>query len=347
MKKACWLLVLLFGLSASAENVTSQRLVDVGGGKAVVFEETVSPDGRYAIGWTILVRNNAKPVDWSQWKPADSEKFAWSYDDPMSDEEQNYSLVRCIVDLNAKSLVVLPADRERSDFPEKAADIVWSESEHGRLYALVQFGNGAWTRNSTWTMDFWLITIDSTGIHQANLVDTFYKAMQPVLHEKRPLYFFAYETAYLLQGGKASIKKASFTDSSATIAFKADDPELIFDSSAVEGSLTFLLSDGVVTKVSSDTARDDPVKDMPELADATRQMNEVRNEIHQKLGYGEWADVENKQTVWEDDEFLTGGDAALRKALVDHNARDARAARDRFFLESTQKRLAELQSRLK
>jgi hypothetical protein len=346
MKSACWLLVLLFVLSACGQDVGSQRLVDVGGGKAVIFEDIVSPDGRYAIGWTIQVLNKAKPVDWSQWKPATTEKFAWTYDDRLSDDEQNYDLVRCIVDLDAKSLTVLPADRQRYDFPEKPAEVVWSEPNHGRRYALVQFGTGAETKGIAWTMDLWLISIDSTGIHQVNLVDTFSKALQPLLHEKRPLYSFAYQTAYLLQGGKASIRKASFTDSSATIAFDADDTYLHFDSSAVRGSLTFRLSDGAVTDVSSDTARDDPMRDVPEVAAATRQMNDLRDEVHHKLSYGEWAEIENAQTIWEDDVLLTGADAAMRKALADHNGHDARASRNKFILEATQKRVAELQSRL-
>ena len=139
---------------------------------------------------------------------------------------------------------------------------------------------------------------------------------------------------------------ASFTDSSATIAFKADDPDLHFDSSAVEGSVTFRLSDGGVISVSSDTARDDPIKDVPELAAATQRMNDLRNEVHQKLGYGEWMEVEGAQTIWVDDVLLTGADSAMRKALANHNGQDARAARDKFILEATRKRLAEIQDRL-
>jgi hypothetical protein len=338
MKRTCPVLVLLCVLSAHADNVSPQKLVDAGGDKAVFFEETTSPDGRYAIGWTIQPRNHAKPVDWSRWQPVNPEKFAWSYVSPLSDEEQNYELARCLIDLKSGSLTTLSPDLRRSDFPERAAGIVWSEPDHGRRCALIEFGNGAWTTNIAWSMELWLITIDATGIHQVNLVDSFYKALQPVLHEKRPLYAFAYEPAYLLQGGKIT-----FTDSSARIAFKADDTELHFDSSAVEGTLTFRFSDGGVTNVSSDTVRDDPMQDVPELAEANRQLKEVCDELHRK---GDWAEVSNTQTVWEDDVLLTGADAALRKALVDHSAHDALAARDKFFLETTQKRMTELEAKL-
>jgi len=347
MKATAFILVFFVVLPAWGDNVVPQRLVDTGRDKAVVFEETVSPDGRYAIGWTIHpLHKDTKPVDWSQWNSANPEKFVMSYINPLSDDEvHGYAVVRYLIDLKGGRLLVLLSDPEKFDFPQGGADSVWSKLDRGRRYALVQSGD-------SWTTGLWLITIDSTGVHQANLVGSFDKAVLPVLREKRPLYFLGYETTYLLQGGNASIKKASFTDSSATIAFKADTYKQnalppYDDSSAVEGYLTFQLSDGTVTKVWSDTVRDDPMQDVPELAQATRQLDEVYNELHHKLSWMQWADVENAQTVWYDDELLTGGAAALRKALVDHNsAHDAHAVRDKFFLESTQKRLAVLKAQL-
>ena len=52
----CAALIAVLGIEAvSAESETPEaKVIDCGSEKAVVFEGTQSPDGAYAIGWTLV-----------------------------------------------------------------------------------------------------------------------------------------------------------------------------------------------------------------------------------------------------------------------------------------------------
>jgi len=344
MKATVITLVLLFVLPLWGDNVTSRRLVDVDTGKAVVFEETVSPDGNYAIGWTIRpLQKDAKPVDWSLWNPDDTDKLLNAYvpnlGDPPTDKD-DYKFVNGVIDLKGKKFLELPTDVP--DYPHKNRGYVvvaWGPEKQNPRYGLIE------SDARFETADFWLVTIDSSGMHEVDLADAFNKVIDPIVREKRPLTASQYENFLSLTGGQAENVDVAFKGDSATINFESDIPKSEDDTSMVEGKLTFRLSDGKVLHVSSNSEKDDPMESVPALAKADHELNQVYSKLYQTLGPAQKADLKKEQLAWIEQRD-NDAEGAWHKSLDDPSAHDPHDARNKSLLESTQKRLAELKSRL-
>jgi uncharacterized protein YecT (DUF1311 family) len=345
MKTTVFALALLIALPLSGDNVTSRRLVDLDTGKAVVFEETVSPDGNYAIGWTIQPRHKeAKLVDWSLWNPDDTDKLVGTYlpnySDPPTDKD-DYELVNGVIDLKGKKFLELPTDNP--DYPHKNRGFVvaaWGPVDQKTRYAVVESDARFSTEN------LWVVTIDSSGMHQVDWADAFDKAVAPVVRDKRPLNFAQYGNFFsLLDDGQPQKVDVEFKGGLATISFQSDIPKSDDDTSMVEGKLTFRLSDGKVLQVVSKTEKDDPMASTPGLAKADRELNQVYSQLSQKLDPAQKADLKKEQLAWIDQRDDDAAEA-LRKSSDDPSAHDPHDARNKSLLESTQKRLAELRARL-
>jgi len=333
MKSAVFLFFLLVALSAWADNVTSKRVVDAGSSKAVVFEETVSPDGHYAVGWTILPRNKSKPVDWSLWDPEEPSKLIDSYVDPDAYQDKgDYELINCLIDLKGKKLLELPTDDP--DYPRKNRGYIvtyWKPTGQGTRYALVESDARYSTEN------LWLIRIDSAGMHQTDLAKEMQKAVDPVVEEKRPIANHGYETTFSLSPDDAThTVPVVFNDSTVTIPFSSDIPKFGDENSEVDGTVIIKLPEGTVQKASSPTPRDDPFKDMPELAKADHELNLIYSQLSQKLSPKQRAELKQDQLVW-----IAQRDTDANTALS--NSRDDR---NKSLLKSTQDRLKDLQDRL-
>lgn len=249
MKKACSLFLLLFALIARADNNSCKRIIDVGTTKAVPFEETVSPDGAYAIGWTILPKNSSvKPIDWSKWTGETIEDFFVSPDSPDDDSfDQKYDVTNCLIDLKRKTYLILPSDQP--DYPCKNRGFLvaaWSPVENGTRYALVQNDARFSTEN------LWLITIDSSGMHTVDIVHKLDQAVEPIVAEKRPVVSSQYETFYSLSGSDMKVLSTLFKGDTAEVPFDSDIPKSETDSSEVDGMVTINLPKATVIKASSD-----------------------------------------------------------------------------------------------
>ncbi len=336
MRATGFILAALLALPAWGDNVTSTHVVDCGQNKAVPFDETLSSDRRYAIGWTVLVQNKkAKPVDWSQWDATDTSKFIDTYlsdsDEPR--DKDDYAFVNCVIDLDGKTLLLLSSDN--ADFPQKNRGYLvaaWSLPEKGRQYAMVENDARFYTSN------LWLITIDSTGMHQTDLVKSFDRATDKILRQYRPLNFGEYGTSY-------DAKTTSFNGSSATITFESDIPKSEDENSMVEGVLSIHLPDGAVTQVSSHSKPDDPMKEFPELAKADGELNQIYGQLSQKLDPAQRGDLKKEQLDWIKQRDNDAAEA-LRQSSEDPSAHDLHDARNKSLFQSTQKRLAELKGRL-
>ena len=347
MKKACCLLVLLLSLSARADNVTSTRVVDVGTTKAVVFEETISPDKAFAMGWTILPKSaKQKPVDWSKWNPDDADavdKFITQYvKDPYNaaTTQDDYELINGLIDFKGKSYVELPTDEP--DAPHKNRGYVavsWSPPGHGVRYALIKSDE----RFSTYNL--WLVTIDAAGMRQADIAGDLDKAVAPVLAAKRPLRIGAYETIYRMGDDNPPGPVVTFHGDTADIPFDSDIVKSDLDTTLVSGLVTVRLSDGKVLKASNDTPVDDPYLSNPALAKADHALNATYVKMMKSLRADDRAALKKEQLAWIVQRD-SDGNTALQQG-IDDNAPDPRTVRDKSLIDSTQKRLAELQGRLK
>jgi len=335
MNRIVLLLALIFVLPVWAADVATDQLVDVGSGKAVTFQETISPDVRYVIGWTLRPhKKNVKPIEWSLWTPDNPRKFLETYASYLPGDisaDDDYELIDCIIDLKTKKLLQLPT--KEVDYPGKhRGDIfsAWSPAGQGVRYALVQNDFQYSTEN------LWLITLDSGGMHQIDIGGNLQKAVDPIVAEKRPLVNHAYETVFPLSAQDSTDIPVAFHDSTVTIPFWSDVPKTEEDDTQVEGAVTVKLPEGTVLKASSSTPRDDPFKDVPELAKADHELNQVYRQLGQKLSSKQQGDLKHEQQLWI---IQRDNDAA-------YASETSRAARNKSFLESTRQRITDLQDRL-
>jgi len=340
-----WLIFVLVGvLPVWGSNVTSSHVVDCGGTRAVPFDETVSKDGRFAFGWTIKARHaGVKPVDWSQWSAEDPEKFLEAYvfdaESVAPGAAEDYGVVDCLIDLQARTLVELPS--EQPNYPGKNRGysvVAWSEPSEGHRYALIEndarFG----------TANLWLIRIDGDGVEAMDLAPQLNKAVDPVLREKRPLLVSAYATFFLLASSEKPEENAAFNGETATVPFTSDIPKSLDESSAVEGTLTLQLPEGSVMKTVCTTERDDPLEDVPELAKADGELNRVYGALQQKLGADERARLKTEQLGWI--ELRDSGAFDAYQAAQANNDGNPKEARNQALLKATKERTAELEKRV-
>jgi hypothetical protein len=172
------------------------------------------------------------------------------------------------------------------------------------------------------------------------------KATASIVEEKRPLAHQAYQTIYsVASGGVASIPPVAFHDSTVVIPFESDIPKSDEDFTEVDGLITIKLTDGSIIKALSDTPRDDPFQDIPAMAKADHELNQIYSQISQKLSPTERADLKKDQLAWIDQRD-TDAAKAMDESAGDPSAHDIRDARNKSLLESTQKRVKELQVRL-
>jgi uncharacterized protein YecT (DUF1311 family) len=350
MKPLVLILLVFLALPLWADNATSSQLVDIGGGnKAVLIDDTTSPDGRYAIGWTVRPHaKNTKPVDWSSWKPGDSDAIDnfiqtnTPYLPGEIDDDSPYELIDGIIDLQKKSFLELPAaDPYYTNKNRGYLAVAWSPEGKGPRCALIEIDFRFETDN------FWLVTFDASGMHQVDLVQALKKAVDPVLAEKRPLLQNSLQTAYSVsKNAESGTLPLAFNGSTVTFPFSSDVPHSPDDDSEVLGRVTLKLPEGTVLNVSSDTKCDDPFQDDPKLAKADHELNEIYTQLGHKLSAAQKAALKKEQLDWIDQRDLDGAKALLA-ASEDVSAPDLHAARNKSLLESTQKRIAELQARLK
>lgn len=301
-------------------NTDEPRVIDCGKEHAVTFENTTSPDGAYAIGWTLRPKRKDVPeVKWSEDGPENVEEMptGWNEDD----EKLPYKLIDCLIDIRRKKLVELPSDCPY--VPHKNhwnLEVKWSQETNGRRYGLL--ANQA--RFST--SDLWLIAMNRDGrVEQTNLERKLDEEAEKIITiEKRPPD--RYEVW-------SDVRSAEFRENEVEIPFDAEVPKSQVDE-GISGSLTVRLRDAVVTKITNTSKRNDPFNDDPQLATADRQLNDAYNALLKRLSPDQREALRKEQREWI--------------AERDDTARDAvdNAARNKSLLESTQSRNAELKKRL-
>jgi uncharacterized protein YecT (DUF1311 family) len=304
--------------------------IDFGKLKIVLFPDTASESGRYAVGWTIRPRGKeTKPVDWSlltstEAAEAFQNRYPWDED---SAKKPLYELDDFLVDLKNHSALEFSGSWEPSRHPQ----VKWSSEINGRLYALLNKDHHFGTR------DLWLIVIDHAGMHTINIlyrtdnaIDQFLQKLRPADFEK----FFA--TYYSLQ---------TFDEKHVSISFEADDLKDTAGDSEIDGTVTISLPDGQIQKVWSDAKVDDPFKNDPDLSRADQDLNQIYSTLRSKLNSADREELKKEQGKWigqrnENAKYDTD------QALEQNESNDYISLRNKSLLQSTKERISQLRRRL-
>jgi len=191
-----------------AEPRESFPLIDTDIGKAILFKGMTSPDGRYAVGWTVSPAvKGMKPVEWSRWDENNPDKLLRNYD------WQNYSrgdglarpyeAVDFVIDLQSGKTVELSS--RTPYWPGKRNEwtmtTVWIDRLDGNRCALIQNGDEGYRIGN-----FWLVTMDEKGMREVDMAPAMRKAVDDLLRERRPVVPDPsdYRVAYHLSAGKES-----------------------------------------------------------------------------------------------------------------------------------------------
>jgi uncharacterized protein YecT (DUF1311 family) len=298
-----------------AVNPQSGHLIECGADKVVLFSLPTSPDGRYAVGWTLRAKSkDAKAVDWSKWKPGMfANAFLEEYEfvdpeiaggglAPLMDAAKSappasasasasapagrrapYELLDGVVDLKKKTFLPL-----HSAWP------YWPDQNHGQL-------NVAWSGRHAviindarfFTMNVWLITMDGTGMRQLDLCDRLNKEVNSILKAKRPLIFPSYGLTYQTISDLGDVK---FSKSTVEVPFSADIPK--HDYKPVYGAVSVDLGSGKVVKSRCPMKRDDPFLDNPALAKADNALKATYQRLLRKLDKTGRAALAQEQRAW-------------------------------------------------
>ena len=229
----------------AASRPRSSKIVHFGTETAVLFDGLKSPDGRYAVGWTIQPRSkDAQPVDWTGLKLNSVYKFLDRYETQEPGRPDTaYELNNCLVDLHEKKMLVLPA--EWANWPGNGShgsiDAAWSSASGQPRYALIQ-NEGRFS-----TYNLWLVVIDEDGMHQLDLAPRLKEPVVQFLKKRKPSDYDSYQVSYPLHS--TNTRKISFQGSTAEIPFLAEVPKSM-EAPLITGTVTVTLPDGDVGQVS-------------------------------------------------------------------------------------------------
>jgi uncharacterized protein YecT (DUF1311 family) len=344
----------LSGAPPKIDGMSRNGLIQCGGQTVYVgFDEsdgngcggTVSPDGRYAFGWTLNPRAGAKPVDWSKWTLRND-----GFDDlfPFNcvpNGNPPYRSVDCIVDLKTRRLFY-PLVNQPYAPEETHGDVrcAWSDPRQGTQYALIAL-DLAW-----YTGQLLLIRLDADGLHTTDLTKQLNKALIPLIKDKRPLEnprdFNTIFNVWPDDGphAKHPAPPATFTAAEVEIPFLADIMHSGWAEALrleVDGVITARLPEGQIVGVSSATPQVDPFRDDPKLAQADRRMNQLYGELLRLLSPVGRDVLRKDQLMWIQERDGAAHDAVnAPTATSDTHLREVRNA---SYLHSTQDRAEQLQ----
>lgn len=336
-------LVILFPalvtLAASAAEVplVEADFIDVHGEHIKLVENTMSPDGRYAAGWTVVPKKGKPAVDWKQWH-AENNSF---YDDYL--DNQDYTVTDVIVDL-AKKSVAARLQFKSPYFDSKghgALEIVYGPVKDGHRYALA-------LSDSKWSaLDVNLIDIGPEGSTQADihklLDETALGYARKQGKKKTGDYACDYQLFSLPELG---LRTGFFDYDKIRVPVVAAVPK---EGGGLSGTIQLKLSTangkpkaepGEVRETPGDV---DPATDDPRIVAADGELNSVYKEVQAKLDKAGKAKLVAEQRLW-----LKNRDTLVANVTLEHTDKsfvnNPRIAQDQKLLELTRKRIEELKA---
>ena len=216
----------------------------------MLFAGTTSPDGLYAVGWTLRPRHDGVPaVDWLTWDEENPSallaRYPWDRED---NGDPPYELVDCVVDLRSKRLLILPS--EAPNYPQKNRghlDVVWGPPARGERtrFALVQNDARFYTEN------LWLVSLNESlsGMNQHDLTKILKEAVTGRLRRRPGARADDYGMFFPVhRNGYAVDQDVAFKATSVVVPFEAGIPKE--DAGEVTGVVTVNLARAEVVGLS-------------------------------------------------------------------------------------------------
>jgi hypothetical protein len=240
------LFVALVCTTPTARAEDEGRLVSCAGSTISVFPNTTSPDGRWAIGWTIRsVHAGKAPKPWLVFD-RDEPTISAAVDRLQKEDgsERSDDLVTELgwVDLKAKHFSPLPVSEPiYPGHPRSSLDMTWRRD--GRYVVVIDNHEG----NSIYeTNDAWLFAVTHSGPQQpVDLKPAAVSAMRDFIRKRDPK-----DAARYL--GELTGKNARWRNDAVELSFSTMIPSAMQNIDA--GILTFAIPDGSVRGIVADPA---------------------------------------------------------------------------------------------
>ena len=251
-----FLAAVALGARAEPPDPPPDRLVQCGYEPVATFGDTLSKDGRLAVGWTIRSKGRKPPAPWvsyDQDKPAAVANMRLLQNEDGTPREGDCYAVDGLVDLKTKKFFPLPSDdvayqgRARGGF-----EAAWSGDKQGTRYGVLL--NNHTGSHAVFTADLWLVEMRADGPHLTNLKPAAEGAVRGFLHKRDPKDAARYQWQCNVDeiNERGEGKYHVFKGETLTLPFEADiiDEE----SNADAGFLSFDLPAGTVKGVAPDEA---------------------------------------------------------------------------------------------
>jgi uncharacterized protein YecT (DUF1311 family) len=345
--------VFLFSsLVAGMASEGDYKLLDSPTEKAVLVPGTQTPDGHYALAWTVLPKGNAEPVDWSM---LNTGKFEKRYLDEDYLVDAQYEPANLVVDLRAKKVIGKIAQGDdvcyRPDKNHAFLVVAWGPEQDGRRFALVEV-------TAKWEPAFFeVFDVGPDGIRKAEPDPLFGKAVVSAIRRcyanaqiKSSDIAFSYDVEELPEIGS----NIGFLDATTVrLRFSTMD-ETKRGTPDVGGYVTFKLSRAgkgitiAVTKITAELSAgpdsDDNFTGDARNAKIERELNQVYTALMHKLDPAAQQQLREEQRGW-----LKERDAFVEKFGqtfdISTEMENRRIVLDRSLRAFTEKRVAALRQR--
>lgn len=312
-------------------------LIDLGGERAVLVDGTLSPDGRYAAGWTVRPKKGQPAVRWEERDKEDG-SFREHYI-----ESDGYILANIIVDLARRRIAATLAFTEPY-FGGKnhgALEAVFGPERDGHRFAIV-LSDGKWD-----PFDVALLDLSADAAAQSDLLKTLDAAIHKHLAKAR-VDPGSYSTTYLINNLPELGLLTGFADADTVrVPFSAEVPKSERDR-AFEGAVQLRLTRGKdgphAEAIAVHEGKPDPTQDDPRIAAADKELNAAYAARRASLAAPAKAKLLEEQRAWIIDRDQQCA-AVREEASAKSHLANPRAASDRLLLKLTQERAAILRAR--
>lgn len=337
-------LLVLLALAAGAHfAVAAEAPVDavpinVKGERITLVEGTLSADGRYAAGWTVIPKKGQRPVDWSKRDKEDS-RF---YEDYI--ENKGYSVVDMIVDLPRRAIGATLAFTDPYFGGKNHGDLhaVFGPERDGHRYALA-LSAGKWEPR-----DVVLLDLAADGATQSDVRKVLDEAVAKYIRTQRNPK--GYTTDYMIYRLPEIGLVTGFSDATTVrVPFVSTIPKDEV-SPSFNGTVQLRLSmekgrpHAEAGEVRATGDEPDPVTDDPRVVAADKELNAAYTALRARLDAAGKTRLQTEQRAWikeRNDRIIEATNEGSDKPL----ANNPRFAADRLLLRLTTERTAALRAR--
>jgi uncharacterized protein YecT (DUF1311 family) len=327
-------------------HTVSVSLVDTDLGKAMLFPDLSSKDGRYAVGWTIQAATKEKPpVDWSHWDSADPDKLLRLYDWQRYGYEDKvklpYDAFNFVWDTRTGKTAGLPTELPNWPGKRDGWEMIakWYSGTDGRRYGLIENGQQGVFGSAN---NFWLVNLSEKQMEVKDLTTTMRKAVNDLLHERRPEVAASdFLVSYSLKAGEKAVKKEGLVE----VPFVANAPSSDQGEFQLSGAVTIRLSDSTVVSATSGEKRLEPFVTNEALRLADETLNTTFQAVIKSMPPSDAQAFKQEERDW-----ISKRDADASQAVnitsFGSTQQTYEEARENSLLKSTEKRIEELKHRI-